>query len=68
MRSKFSLKNFLDLYSPDFVFFSEPMLFQFDILLAILITLYFPTAGKDVEFVEEIAKLDGCIDVLNQIS
>ena len=133
MRSKFSLKNFLDQYSPDFVFLSEPMLFQCDQLLAmslfkgeyssalssddvfdpelplvknrakggtmalwrkhldqyitsltstsssflpiifsfpespvtILITLYLPTAGKDVAFVEEIAKLDCFIDDLS---
>ena len=133
MRSKFSLKHFLDLYSPDFVFLSEPMLFQCDILLTmnlfkgdyssalssddvfdhelplmkkrakggtmtlwkrqldqyvtvhdsssssflpivfsfpnlpvtIFISLYLPTAGKDVEFVEEIAKLDGCLDDLS---
>ena len=30
-RSKFSLKNFMDRLSPDFVFISEPMLFQCDL-------------------------------------
>ena len=30
-RSKYSLQNFLDIHSPDFVFLSEPMLFQCDL-------------------------------------
>ena len=43
-----------------------PIVFSFpDLPVTILITLYLPTAGKDVEFVEEIAKLDGCIDDLS---
>ena len=43
-----------------------PIVFSFpDLPVTILIALYLPTAGRDVDFVEEIAKLDGCIDDLS---
>ena len=43
-----------------------PIIFSFpDSQVTILITLYLPTAGKDIEFVEEIAKLDCLIDDLS---
>ena len=42
-----------------------PIVFSFpDSPVTILITLYLPTAGKHVEFVEEIANLDCCINDL----
>ena len=129
--SKYSLKHFLSTCSPDFVFLSEPMLFQCDLELetslfngeyssslssedilnpdlpllkrakggtmamwksnldqfvsicgtssssflplifsppglatTIHIVVYLPTAGQDVEFVEEIVKLNLCIQEL----
>ena len=128
-RSKYALSSFLDLYSPDFVLLSEPMLFQCDLGLemnlfkgdycsslssddlldpelpllkmrakggtmalwkkridpyvtvvpsstssihsmvfsppglvpAIILCIYLPTAGKDLEYVEEIAKVNESI-------